>query len=165
MSTENTAGAHRTGTVADVAVAETGVSGHGGDATSTREESVGQLLGELSADMSTLVRQEVALAQAELSQKAKSAGKGAGMLAGAAVVGLAVLGALTAFLIIVIDLAAPTWLAALVVTVVWVLVMVGLALAGRAALKRALPAKPEQTVETVKEDVAWAKNQAKSVRK
>jgi len=160
MSTESSAGAHRSTTFPD----DAGGSDRAGTGPA-REESVGQLLGELSSDMSTQVRQEVALAQAEIGQKAKAAGKGAGLLAGAAVLGLAVLGGVTAFLIIVIDLVTPTWLAALIVTGFWVVVMAGLALAGRAALKQAMPAKPEQTVETVKEDVAWAKNQAKSVRK
>jgi uncharacterized membrane protein YqjE len=133
--------------------------------TTARDESFGQLLSDLSADTSKLVRQEVALAQAELTQKAKAAGKGAGMFAGAAVMALAMLGALTAFLIVLIDLVAPLWAAALAITVLWALVAAVLALAGRTEIKRATPVKPEQTVETVKEDVSWAKNQAKSARK
>lgn len=161
MSTSDPSGAHRvpSGPAAQINDIDAAAQ------RPARDESVGQLLGELSSDMSTLVRQEVALAQAELKQKARTAGKGAGMLAGAAVMGLAVLGALTAFLIIAVDRVAPLWVAALAVTVLWALITAGLAIAGRGALKRAMPAKPEQTVETVKEDVAWAKNQAKSVRK
>jgi uncharacterized membrane protein YqjE len=129
------------------------------------DQSVGQLLRELSQETSTLVRQEVQLAKAELAQKAKQASKGAGLLVGAAVLGLAVLGAFTAFLIAVIALALPVWLAALVVTVFYALLVAGLGLAGRAALRKATPAKPEQTIETVKEDVQWAKTQAKSANK
>lgn len=125
------------------------------------DQSVGQLLRELSQESSTLVRQEVALAKAELTQKAKQAGKGAGLLVAAAVIGLALLGALTAFLIALIALALPVWLAALVVTVFYALLAAGLGLAGRAALRKASP-KPEQTIDTVKEDVRWAKTQAKS---
>lgn len=130
-----------------------------------REESIGQLLKELSADTSELVRQEVRLAQAEIKQKATRAGKGAGLLAGAAVIGLAMLGALTALFIIALAIVLPNWAAALCVTIFWALVAGVLALAGRKQLQRALPPQPEQTVETVKEDVSWAKTQAQSVKK
>ena len=129
------------------------------------DQSVGQLLRELSEETSTLVRQEVQLAKAELSEKAQQAGKGAGLLAGAAVMGVALLGAFTAFLIAVIALALPVWLAALVVTMVYAVVVAVLALAGRSALRKATPVKPEQTIDTVKEDVQWAKTQAKSAKR
>ncbi|HEX8767814.1 MAG TPA: phage holin family protein [Jatrophihabitans sp.] len=129
------------------------------------DQSVGQLLRELSEETSTLVRQEVQLAKAELSEKAKQAGKGAGLLAGAAVMGVALLGAFTAFLIAVIALALPVWLAALVVTIVYAVVVAVLALAGRSALRKATPVRPEQTIDTVKEDVQWAKTQAKSAKR
>lgn len=134
--------------------------------TSARgEESLGQLLGQLSEQTSTLVRQEIALAQAEMTQKARSAGKGAGLFGAAAVLGLALLGAVTAFLILLIALWIPTWLAAAAVTVLYALVVGALALAGRSQLHRATPAKPEQTIQTVKEDTAWAKTQARSAKK
>jgi apolipoprotein N-acyltransferase len=123
------------------------------------------LLRQLSEETSTLVRQEVQLAKAELSEKAKQAGKGAGLLAGAAVMGVALLGAFTAFLIAVIAQALSVWLAALVVTLVYAVVAVVLALAGRSALRKATPVKPEQTIDTVKEDVQWAKTQAKSAKR
>lgn len=126
------------------------------------DQSVGELLRQLSEETSTLVRQEVQLAKAELSQKASLAGKGAGLLAGAAVMGLGVFGAFTAFLIAVIALAVPVWVAALIVTVLYAAVAAALALAGRAALRKATPLAPEQTVDSVKEDVQWAKTQARS---
>ncbi len=126
------------------------------------DQSVGELLRQLSEQTSTLVRQEVQLAKAELSQKASLAGKGAGLLAGAAVMGLGVFGAFTAFLIAVIALAAPVWIAALIVTVLYAVAVAALALAGRAALRKATPLTPEQTVDSVKEDVQWAKTQARS---
>ena len=129
------------------------------------DQSVGQLLRQLSEETSTLVRQEVQLAKAELSEKAKQAGKGAGLLAGAAVMGVALLGAFTAFLIAVIAQALSVWLAALVVTMVYAVVAAVLALAGRSALRKATPVKPEQTIDTVKEDVQWAKTQAKSAKR
>ncbi len=129
------------------------------------ERSVGELLRELSAETSTLVRQEVQLAKAELTEKAKQAGKGAGLLGGAAVMGLALLGAFTAFLIAVIALAVPVWLSALIVTVLYGVIAGVLALAGKKALQQAGPAKPQQTIDTLKEDAQWTKTRAKSARK
>ncbi len=129
------------------------------------ERSVGELLRELSAETSTLVRQEVQLAKAELTVKAKQAGKGAGLLGGAAVMGLALLGAFTAFLIAVIALVVPVWLSALIVTVLYGVIAGVLALAGKKALQQAGPAKPQQTIDTLKEDAQWTKTRAKSARK
>ena len=126
-----------------------------------RERGVGELVKELANQTSTLVRQEIKLAQAEVSQKGKSAGKGAGLLAGAAVFGLLMLGALSAAMIAALDEAMPTWLAALIVTVLWAIVAAVLAKAGQSALKRATPPAP-QTVETVKEDIEWAKTRTGS---
>jgi len=123
-----------------------------------REQPIGDLLKRLSAETSTLVRQEMALARAELTEQGKRAGTGAGMLGGAGVAGLLTLGALTATVIGVLDTGMAFWLAALIVTVVWGLVAGVLALQGRNKLKEATPPAP-QTVETVKEDVRWAKTQ------
>ena len=122
-----------------------------------RERPLGELVKDLAGQTSTLVQQEIKLAQAELTQKGKLAGKGAGLLAGAAVAGLLALGALTATLIAVLDTFMATWLAALIVTVLWVVVALVLASVGRKSLKQATPPAP-QTVETVKEDIQWAKN-------
>jgi uncharacterized membrane protein YqjE len=130
------------------------VSAHGGP--DLREESIGDLLKRLSQDTSTLVKQEMALARAELTEQGKRAGKGAGMLGGAGVAGLLTLGALTATVIGVLDTAMAFWLAALIVTVVWAAIAGVLALQGRNEIKEATPPAP-QTVETVKEDARWAK--------
>jgi uncharacterized membrane protein YqjE len=124
--------------------------------TDLREESIGDLLKRLSQDTSTLVRQEMALARAELTEQGKRAGTGAGMLGGAGVAGLLTLGALTATVIGVLDTGMAFWLAALIVTVIWAAVAGVLALQGRNKIKEATPPAP-QTVETVKEDVRWAK--------
>jgi uncharacterized membrane protein YqjE len=126
-----------------------------------RDRGIGELVKDLASQTSTLVRQEIKLAQAEVTQKGKVAGKGAGMLAGAAVTALLALGALTALLIIVLDSFMPLWLAALIVTLLWAAVAAGLAAAGRKALQAATPPAP-QTVETVKEDIQWAKNPTSS---
>jgi uncharacterized membrane protein YqjE len=121
-----------------------------------REQSIGDLLKRLSEETSTLVRQEMALARAEITEQGKRAGTGAGMLGGAGVAGLLTLGALTATVIGVLDTGMAFWLAALIVTVVWAAIAGVLALQGRNKIKEATPPAP-QTVETVKEDVRWAK--------
>jgi uncharacterized membrane protein YqjE len=126
-----------------------------------RDRGIGELVKDLAGQTSTLVRQEIKLAQAEVTQKGKVAGKGAGMLAGAAVAALLMLGALTALLIVVLDSFLALWLAVLIVTVLWAAVAAVLAQAGRSALQAATPPVP-QTVETVKEDIQWAKTQTGS---
>lgn len=127
-----------------------------------RDRPVGELLRQLSEETSALVRQELELAKAELSQKGKEAGAGAGMVGAGAVAALLALGALTACLIAALDLAMATWLAALIATVTWAAIAGVLALTGRERLTRAVPPVPEQTVDTMKEDVAWAKTRARS---
>jgi len=134
-----------------------GPAGASTDATDPRDRPIGELVKDLSAQTSTLVRKEIELARAELQQKGKVAGKGAGMLAGAAVAGLLALGALTAALIALLDKAMATWVAALIVMALWAVVALVLAKSGQKALQRATPPAP-QTVETVKEDIQWAKN-------
>jgi uncharacterized membrane protein YqjE len=121
-----------------------------------KERSVGDLLKELSTETSTLVRKEMELARAELQEQGRRAGKGAGLLGGAGVVALLALGSLTATVIALLDTAMKTWLAALIVTAVWGVIAGVLALQGRNKLQEATPPAP-QTVETVKEDVRWAK--------
>ena len=134
------------------------------DSASPRDQGLGELVKDLANQTSTLVRQEIQLAQAEVTQKGKVAGKGAGMLAGAAVFGLLAMGALTAALIALLDKAMATWVAALIVMVLWAIVAAVLAKAGQSSLKRATPPAP-QTVETVKEDIQWAKTQTGSAAK
>jgi MFS family permease len=129
-----------------------------------RERPVGDLVKQLATQTSTLVRQELDLAKAELSEKGRVAGQGAGMLGGGAVVGLLAGGALTACLILALDRAVADWLAALIVAVVLGAVAAVLAMRGRDRVKQATPPVPEQTVETFKEDVEWAKTQTPSAR-
>ena len=129
-------------------------AGTGGD---LREQSTGDLLKQLSQETTTLVRQELELARAELTEKGKQAGKGAGMVGGAGVTGHMALFALTLTAIFVLDTFMKGWLAALLVTLVWGAVAATLALIGKNRIQEATPPAP-QTVETVKEDVRWAKN-------
>ena len=129
-----------------------------------RERPLGDLVKQLGTQTSTLVRQEIDLAKAELSEKGRVAGKGAGLLGGAAVVGLMAAGALTATLILALSEAIDAWLAALIVTVVMAALAAVLAIQGRNRIRAATPPVPEQTVETVKEDVEWAKTRTPSAR-
>jgi MFS family permease len=129
-----------------------------------RERPLGDLVKQLAEQTSTLVRQEVELAKAEVAQKGRQAGKGAGLIGAAAVIGLLAAGALTAFLIMLLDGALANWLAALIVGVVFGAIAAVLALQGRNRIRAATPAVPQQTVETVKEDVEWAKTRAGSAR-
>ena len=129
-----------------------------------RDRSLGELLKQLSEQTTRLVHQELELAKAELQQKGKEAGAGAGMFGGAGALGLAALGALTACFILALNAIMPAWLAALLVAVVYGIVAFVLVKQGQARMKRAVPPVPEQTIETVKEDVEWAKTQMRSDR-
>ena len=134
------------------------------DSEELRERPIGDLVKQLAGQTSTLVRQEIDLAKAEMSQKADVAGKGAGMFSGAAVLGLLAAGALTACLILALSEVVPDWLAALIVALVLGAIAGVLALQGRNRIRAATPPVPEKTVETVKEDVEWAKSQTPSAR-
>jgi Putative Actinobacterial Holin-X, holin superfamily III len=130
-----------------------------------RDRSLGELFGKLSNETSTLIRQEMELARAELTEKGKEAGKGAGLFGGAGAVGLLGAGALTAGIILLLDLAIAAWLAAIIVGLIYVAVAAFLGLQGRDRIQRATPPVPEQTVDTVKEDVEWAKTRARSAQR
>jgi MFS family permease len=127
-----------------------------------RQEPIGDLLKRLSQETTQLVRQELELAKAEMTEKGKRAGIGAGMFGAAGVVGLLALGALTAFFIMLLDGALANWLSALIVAVVYGAIAGVLALRGKTKVQEATPPVPEQTVETVKEDVQWAKTRTRS---
>ena len=129
-----------------------------------REQPIGDLLKQLSQETTTLVRQELELAKAEMAEKGKQAGKGAGMFGGAGVVGFLALGALTAALILGLDTFMKAWLAALIVGLVYAAVAAVLALTGKKEVQQATPPVPEQTVDSVKEDVQWAKTRTPSAR-
>lgn len=140
------------------------MSDQGPNGVSDRERPVGELLKQLSEQTSTLVKQELDLARAELSQKGKAAGVGAGLLGGAGVTALVALIALMLTVLFALDTAMDTWLAALITTVVFAVIAGVQALIGKNRLQDAGPPVPEQTTDTVKEDVAWAKTRARSAR-
>ena len=121
------------------------------------ERSIGEIFSSITTELSTLVRQEIALAKTELRQDAKNAGRGAGFLAGAGVAGHLFLISLTALAILALGhLIGHAW-AALIVTVVWGVVAAVLAKSGQKALKQ-VPPPLERTTTTLKEDVQWAKH-------
>lgn len=124
------------------------------------QQSVGQLVGQVTSDLSTLMRQEIELARAEITAEAKKAGKGVGLLGAAGFVGYlaAIFASLT--IMFLLDLIMPLWAAALIVTALYGLIAFVLQSSGRKQLKTIDP-KPRQTVETLKEDVQWAKDQTR----
>lgn len=127
-----------------------------------RSRSTGELIRDLSAQVRTLVRQELDLAKAELTEKGRHAGVGAGLLAGAAVGALMMLGALTATLVLALAEAMPAWAAALVVTALWGALAAALALIGRERLGDVGQPVPEKTVESVREDIQWVRDRTRS---
>jgi len=126
-----------------------------------RDRPVGELMRELATETSTLVRQELELAKAEMSVKAKEGGKGAGFLGGAGVAGHLALISLTFTAIWLLDNWMPVELAALILTVVWGIVAAVLAQRGKKEMQSVDP-KLETTQRTLKEDVQWAKEQKSS---
>ena len=129
------------------------------------DRSIAELLKQLSDQTTTLARQEVDLAKAELAAKGKQAGLGAGMFGGATIFGLYALGALTACVILALATAMSAWLAALIVAAVYGVIGGGLAVAGKSKVEKSVPPVPEQTLETVKEDVELTKARAKEGRR
>jgi Putative Actinobacterial Holin-X, holin superfamily III len=137
----------------------------GPDQADLRERPFGELLRQLSEETTRLVHQEIELAKAELTQKGKQAGMGAGLFGGAGAIGFLALAALTTCFILALDAAMPAWLAALLVAVVYAAIAAVLAMRGRAKIRQAVPPVPEQTIETVKEDVQWVRNQTPSAKR
>jgi uncharacterized membrane protein YqjE len=129
-----------------------------------RDRPTGELLRELSDQTTTLVKQELDLAKAELQEKGKQAGIGAGMFGGAGIFGVGAFAALTTGVIAALSEAMDTWLAALIVAVVYAAVAGVMALTGKKKVKEAAPPIPEQAQDSVKEDMEWAKTQARSGR-
>lgn len=129
------------------------------------EHPLPELLKQLSEETTQLLRQEIELAKAEVQEKGRKAGAGAGLFGGAGVLGLLAAASLTACFILALSEVMHPALAALLVSVVYGAVAGILALRGRDKIREATPPVPEQTIETVKEDVQWAKTQMPSAKK
>ena len=123
------------------------------------DPTLGALVNDLTTQVPQLIRSEIRLAQAELTEKGKRAGIGIGMFGGAGIVALYGVGALIATLILLLALAMDAWLAALIVTVVLFAIAGVLALLGKKQVDQATPMAPQMAVEGVKEDIATVKGQ------
>ena len=123
-----------------------------------------ELLKDLSEQTTTLVRQEIELAKAEMTAKGKQVGMGAGAFGGAGLFGLYAVGAITACLILALSTAVAGWLAALIVGVVYAAIAGVLALIGKKKTQAGAPPVPERAISSTKEDVEWAKTRAKTAR-
>ena len=134
------------------------------EANDLHDRPIGEVAAALTRDLSLLVRQELELATAEMREKGKVALPGLGMMGAAGAVALLAGGALTAFLVLVLSLFLDDWLAALITGVGLGGLAGALALAGKERVEEIGTPLPEQTIETVKEDAAWMKEQAKSGR-
>jgi uncharacterized membrane protein YqjE len=123
---------------------------------STHTRSIGEIVGDISTDLSTLMRQELDLAKAEAKQEVTRLGKGAGMFGGAALAGFFTLFFISLALTYLLDNWMPIELAALIVAVLWGIAAAVLASIGRKNVKAATPPM-ETTQQTLKEDAQWAK--------
>jgi uncharacterized membrane protein YqjE len=134
------------------------------ESQANHDSSLADLARQLSNQTTELVHHEVELAKAELRDKGKRAGIGAGMFGGAGALGLYALGALTAAIIAGIAEAVPVWASALIVAVLYGAIAGILALRGKNKVQQATPPLPEETVQSVKEDVRYTKQRAQEAR-
>ena len=134
------------------------------ESQANHDTSLADLARQLSDQTTELVHHEVELAKAELRDKGKRAGIGAGMFGGAGALGLYALGALTAAIIAGIAEALPVWASALIVAALYGAVAGILALRGKKKVQQATPPLPEETVQSVKEDVRYTKQRAQEAR-
>jgi hypothetical protein len=128
------------------------------------DRPLAELMRDLSQQSTELIRQEIELAKAELRQKGKAAGIGAGMFGAAGLIAVFGVGALTACLILALATAVDGWLAALIVGAVYLAVAGVAALVGKGKVQEATPPAPEQAIASTKEDVQWTKHRAKAAR-
>jgi hypothetical protein len=124
------------------------------------ERSTGEILQDVMRDVGEVVRGEVRLAKAEMSEKVSSAGKAGGLLGGAALCGVMGFAALVFAAIAGLTMVVPTWAAACIVGFVLVCIAGVMFAMGRTKLKEVTPV-PERTVQTIKDDVEWAKHPTK----
>lgn len=126
-------------------------------AESDDSRSIAEMVSGVVENLQNIVRAEVQLAKTEAKEEAKTAGKAAGMLGAGAVLGFYALGLLLMTIVWILDTWMPNWLAALIVTVVVGAIAAVLALKGKSQIQEMHPMS--ETVESVKEDVEWVKQQ------
>lgn len=129
--------------------------------TAIHNRSTGELVKLLSEQVSVLVRDELKLAQLELTRKGKQAGSGAGMMGGGGLIALYGVGCLIACAVIAISGVVSAWLAALIVGAALLAIAAVSALMGRARLRKATPAVPEEAVARIKTDVDVIRERAR----
>ena len=128
------------------------------------ERSLAELTKQLSDRATSLARQEVELAKAEMAIKAKRLGIGAGAFGAAGLVGLFAVGALTATLILALATAMDAWLAALIVAAAYGVIAGIFALVGKGRVESGTPPVPERAIDSTKKDVERVKRSAKEAR-
>lgn len=128
-------------------------------------QSLGELFKQLINDVSALAQAELAVAKAEMAQRAGGLASGVGMFAGAALFVVIAIACLVAASIAALSLVMPTWLAALIVAVICCVIAAILALIGRSVLRKTGSPVPVNAIASAKEDVAWVKTQAKTAAK
>jgi hypothetical protein len=126
-----------------------------------QERSTGELVKALSEQVSALIREELKLAQLEMTRKGKQAGVGIGMLGGSGLIALYGAGCLLACVIIALSGVVAAWLAALIVGAALLAVAAAAALIGKGRLQRATPPVPQEAVSSVKADVEVIKEGAR----
>ena len=141
-----------------------GVMNHvpnGGQVPASAERSAGELVKQLSEQVSALVREEVKLAQLEMTRKGKQFGVGAGMISGGGLIALYGVGCLIACAVLAISVALAPWLSALIVGLVLLAVAGVAAQAGKRRMKTAVPPVPAEAVGSVKADVEEIKERTR----
>jgi Putative Actinobacterial Holin-X, holin superfamily III len=131
-----------------------------GQRSDVPEQSTGELIKLLSEQVSTLVRDELKLAQLEMTRKGKQAGIGAGIVGGGGVIALYAIGCLIACVILAISTALAAWLSALIVAVALLAAAGAAALAGKGRLQKATPPVPNEAADSVRTDVEMIKERA-----
>ena len=135
-----------------------------GKGTPPEEQSLAELMRQLSDQTTALARKEVELAKAEMALKGKRLGIGAGAFGAAGLIALFALGAATAAAILALAIVTDTWAAALIVAGAYLAIAGVLALLGRSKVQAGTPPVPEQAIESSKEDFEWTKHRAKAAR-
>jgi MFS family permease len=131
---------------------------NGGPARPVTDQSTSELVQRATEQISTLVRDEIALAKAELAEKGKHIGIGVGLFSGGGVLALYGVGVLIATLVLVLNIWLWAWLSALIVTVALFLVAGILALLGKSQVSKAVPPEPTEAVAGIKADVDEVKH-------
>jgi uncharacterized membrane protein YqjE len=151
--------AYQPGAATDPVTAPGAQRGPGEPVTNPAEPTLGTLVSDLSSQIPELIRSEMRLAQAEVTEKGKRAGIGLGMFSAAGLLAFFGLAALITTFVLLLDLVLPAWAAALIVAGVLFAVAGIAAVLGKKKVAEAAPPKPERALDNLKKDVATVKGQ------